>query len=318
MRHKCLTSRECPMLQDIDGLIATILTHNGLMLTEELVTAITDSVDAVDVKSCRVQLFGIARGLYHEMLSDGDLTQTVSFRLKSRRGVIAHAACARDLVRLFQYISGLVTCFPMDTITVPCHPLLTRSQPDPHISVWDKPDVTSDLRCPSQPLSKLVHRCGDYGRAIVDIQCTLSNSLNEMNKLKHTNANSGSSLSSDTTTCSHKNSVLLVTRDITTDLHLRVATISPWSYQTRIMVVLPSQCLCEVLMHLHPLGYNYWHLIAALIRQISHCHHYSRAHHVGLIAPKSTKAQIFLVLMINQTTLHAYFRIASYSQKLMN
>ena len=213
MCHKRLTSRECPILQDIDGLIATILAHNGLMPTEELVTAITDSVDADDVKSCRVQLFGVARGLYHEMLSDGDLTQTVYFRLKSRRGVTARAACARDLVRLFQYISGLVTCFPMDTITAPCHPLLTRSQPDAHIAVGDKPDVTTDLRNLSQPLSELVHRCGDHDRAIVDMQCTLSNALNEINKLKHTNANSGSSLSPDTTTCSDKSSVLLVLDD---------------------------------------------------------------------------------------------------------
>ena len=213
MCHKRLTSRECPILQDIDGLIATILAHNGLMPTEELVTAITDSVDADDVKSCRVQLFGVARGLYYEMLSDGDLPQTVSFRLKSRRGVTARAACARDLVRLFQYISGLVTCFPMDTITAPCHPLLTRSQPDAHISAGDKPDVTANLRNLSQPLSELVHRCGDHDRAIVDMQCTLSNALNEINKLKHTSANSGSSLSPDTTTCSDKSSVFLVLDD---------------------------------------------------------------------------------------------------------
>ena len=213
MCHKLLTSRECPILQDIDGLIATILAHNDLMPTEKLVTAITDSVDSDDVKSCRMQLFGVARGLYHEMLSDGDLTQTVSFRLKSHRGVTARAACARDLVRLFQYISGLVTCFPMDTITAPCHPLLTRSQPDAHISVGDKPDVRADLRSLSQPLSELVHRCGDHDRAIVDMQCTLSNALNEIDKLKHTNANSGSSLSPDTTTCSDKSSVLLVLDD---------------------------------------------------------------------------------------------------------
>ena len=176
-------------------------------------TAITDSVVSYDVKSCCVQLFGVAKGLYHEMLSDGDLTQTVSFRLKSRRGVTARAACARDLVSLFQYISGLVTCFPMDTITALCHPLLTRSEPDAHISVGDKPDVRADLRSLSQPLSELVHRCGDHDRAIVDMQCTLSNALNEMNKLKHTNANSGSSLSPDTTTCSDKSSVLLVLDD---------------------------------------------------------------------------------------------------------
>ena len=101
----------------------------------------------------------------------------------------------------------------MDTITAPCHPLLTRSQPDAHISVGDKPDVTADLRNLSQPLSELVHRCGDHDRAVVDMQCTLSNALNEINKLKHTNANSGSSLSPDTTTCSDKSSVLLVLDD---------------------------------------------------------------------------------------------------------
>ena len=187
MRHKCLTSRECPMLQDIDGLIATILTHNGLMPTEELVTAITDSVDADDVKSCRVQLFGIARGLYHEMLSDGDLTQTVSFRLKSRRGVIARAACARDLVRLFQYISGLVTCFSMDTITVPCHPLLTRSQPDPHISVWDKPDVTSGSLKLKQRMAwhcPMFQHLSDYEQFIYLLTCE-GNSIRHVSSFVH-------------------------------------------------------------------------------------------------------------------------------------
>ena len=42
MRHRRLTPRQCPILQDIDGAIAAILVHDGLMPTEELVTALTD------------------------------------------------------------------------------------------------------------------------------------------------------------------------------------------------------------------------------------------------------------------------------------
>ena len=104
MHHRRLTPRERPILQDSDGDIAAILVHGGLLPTEELVTALTDFIPADDVKSCRVQLFEVARGMFREMISDPEdnSTQTVSLCLKSRKGVTARAACARDLVRLFK------------------------------------------------------------------------------------------------------------------------------------------------------------------------------------------------------------------------
>ena len=70
LRHKRSAPREYPILQDINGDIATTLAHNGLMLTDDLVT---DSVAAGDVKSCPVHLFQVTRGLYDEMPSDSDL-----------------------------------------------------------------------------------------------------------------------------------------------------------------------------------------------------------------------------------------------------
>ena len=122
-----LTPRECPVLQDIDGDIAAVLAHDGLLPTEELVTALTDFIPAGDVKSCRVQLFEVARGLYSEVVSDGGQQQSVPLRLKSRRGAKAQSACARDLVQLFKYICGILSHFPLDTLAAPCHPLLSQT-----------------------------------------------------------------------------------------------------------------------------------------------------------------------------------------------
>ena len=132
MRHRGFMPHEGPILQDIDGDIAAIFVHDGLMMTEELVTALTDFILADDVKLCRVQLFEVARGMFREMISDPEENspQTVSLRLKSCRGVTAGTACARDLVQLFKFISGLATRFPLDTIAAPCHPLPTQMQTD--------------------------------------------------------------------------------------------------------------------------------------------------------------------------------------------
>ena len=211
MRHRRLTPRECPILQDIDGDIAAILVHDGLMPTEELVTALTDFIPVDDVKSCRVQLFEVARGIFREMISDPEenSTQTVSLRLKSRRGVTARAACARDLVQLFKFISGLVTCFPLDTIAASCHPLLTQMQTDRGITGLDMTILTNGPQNDiSQPISELVDRCSDHDKALVDMRCTLNNALNDIDRLKN-NGHSSDPLSPDTTVSSDKSSILL-------------------------------------------------------------------------------------------------------------
>ena len=214
-----LTPRECPVLQDIDGDIAAVLAHDGLLPTEELVTALTDFIPAGDVKSCRVQLFEVARGLYSEVVSDGGQQQSVPLRLKSRRGAKAQSACARDLVQLFKYICGILSHFPLDTLAAPCHPLLSQTvaeirprdpsstQPSAVDSHKSNSDNTEDI---TEPLSELVGRCSDHDRAIVDMQCTLTNALNELDKLKHKNTQCiNGVLSPNATVCSDVSSIIL-------------------------------------------------------------------------------------------------------------
>ena len=225
-----LTPRECPVLQDIDGDVAAVLSHDGLLPTEELVTALTDFIPAETVKSCRLQLFEVARGIYSEAIGDGEQTHTVPLRLKARRGATARASCARDLVKLFTYICGLLPHFPRDTLVTQNHLLMTQlesqsiqqstSSPpqrdsntlDSHQSNTERPvsshgDTHADMSMVSRPLVELVDRCSDHDRAIVDMQCTLNNALNELDKLKHKNTHQQSYvLSPDATVCSHSGS----------------------------------------------------------------------------------------------------------------
>ena len=65
----------------------------------------------------------------------------------------------------------------------------------------------------SKPLSQLVYRCDGHDNAAVDMWCTLSSALNEMNEVKHTNTDSDSSLSPNTTACSDKSSIHLSIND---------------------------------------------------------------------------------------------------------
>ena len=150
--------------------------------------------------------------MFREMISDPEekTTQTVSLRLKSRRGVTARAACARDLVQLFKFISGLVTCFPLDTIAASCHPLLTQMQADRGITDLDMTIFTNGSQNDIlQPISELVDRCSDHDRALVDMRCTLNNSTtNDIDRLKN-NGHSSDPLSPDTTVSSDKSSILL-------------------------------------------------------------------------------------------------------------
>ena len=227
-----LTPRECPVLQDIDGDIAAVLAHDGLLPTEELVTALTDFIPAESVKSCRVQLFQVARGIYSEAVADGEQSEAAPLRLKSRRGATARAACARDLVQLFKYICGLTPHFPRDTLTAQFHPLMTQtrsnSQPissssqsdsvalNSHQSNTEHTD-SSDMRADtslSRPLVELVDRCSDHDRAIVDMQWTLNNALNELDKLKHQNTQCLSGVPSpDATICSLNSSEIVSVSD---------------------------------------------------------------------------------------------------------
>ena len=227
MYQRRLTPRECPVLQDIDGDIAAVLAHDGLLPTEELVTAITDFIPTETVKSCRVQLFEVARSMYSEVVGKDEQAQTVPLRLKSRRGVTARAACARDLVQLFTYICGLLPHFPLDTLAAQCHPLMTQIQPG--TQPFQQP-VTRSSQCysgdvdnhqsntgdtdSSGTLMELVDRCSDHDRAIVDMRCALNNALNELDKIKHKNTQClTADLSPNATVCDHNSSHITVSLD---------------------------------------------------------------------------------------------------------
>ena len=127
----------------------------------------------------------------------------------SHVGVTARAACARDLVQLFELISWLVTCFPLDTIAASCHPLLTQMQMDRGFTDLDMTTFTNGPKNDiSQPISELVDRCSDHDRALVDVRCTLNNASNDIDRLKK-NGHSSDPLSPDTTVISDKSSILL-------------------------------------------------------------------------------------------------------------
>ena len=161
--RKMITCRECPVLQDIDGDVATLLTHEGLLPTEEIVIALTDFIDIDTVRSCRTQLFDLAVGQLHESLSDADHSQTLVLRLKSRRGNNAHAAYARDLVELFHYICGISASFPQDALTSPC-PMLMSSV------------MTTTV------LPRTTNSVG----TIADTCCPLNDAISDTDKLKNT------------------------------------------------------------------------------------------------------------------------------------
>ena len=60
--RECITACECPIRRDIDGYIAEILSHQGLLPIEEIVTIITGCIPADDIKLCRTYIFESARG----------------------------------------------------------------------------------------------------------------------------------------------------------------------------------------------------------------------------------------------------------------
>ena len=126
-----LTPCECPVLQDIDGDDAAVLSHDWLLPTQELVTALTDFIPSETVKSCRVQLFEVTRGIYSEAIGDGEQPHTVPLRLKARRGATARASCARDPIKLFTYICGLLPHFPCNTLVAQNHLLMTQLESQP-------------------------------------------------------------------------------------------------------------------------------------------------------------------------------------------
>ena len=175
-----ITAGECPILQDIDGDVAEVLSHHGLLPIEEIVTAITDFIAADDVKLCRKYLFESAKGIYYESLENENQAQTVTLRLKSRRGITARATCARDVVQLFCYISGFVNTFPRDILAAAQCPVHTQTQASYQSETTntqnDEPIYDNDMMRGggqadmdiSRPITELADRCRDHDRAILD------------------------------------------------------------------------------------------------------------------------------------------------------
>ena len=195
-RRERITAGECPILQDIDGDVAEVLSHHGLLPIEEIVTAITDYIPADDFKLCRKYLFESAKGVYYESLENKNQAQTVTLHLKSRRGITAHATRARDIVQLFCYISGFVNTFPRDILAAAQCPVHTRTQASYQSKTTntqnDEPIYDNDMTRGggqadmdiSRPITELADRCRDHDRAILDMQSKLHTALNEIESLK--------------------------------------------------------------------------------------------------------------------------------------
>ena len=164
-------------MQDIDGDVAEVLSYHGLLPIEEIVTAITDFIPADDVKLCRKYLFESAKGVYYEPLENENQSQTVTLRLKSRRGITARATRARDVVQLFRYISGFVNTFPRDILAAAQCPVHTQTQASYQSETTntqnDEPIYDNDMTRGdgqadmdihvSRPITEFADRCRDHG-----------------------------------------------------------------------------------------------------------------------------------------------------------
>ena len=217
-QRECITASECPILQDIDGDVAEVLSHHGLLPIEEIVAAIADFIPADDFKLCRKYLFESAKGVYYESLENENQAQTVTLHLKSRRGITARATRAWDVVQLFRYISGFVNTFPGDILAAAQCPVHTQTQASYQSETTntenDEPiydnNMTrgggqSDMDI-SRPITKPTDRCRDHDGAILDMQSKLHTALNEIESLKCGSQNN--SISSNNTKGPSKQSSL--------------------------------------------------------------------------------------------------------------
>lgn len=197
---ECYTSRQCPILQDLEGHVAYILAHSKHLSREQVVAELLNDVDAATIRQTRTELFSIACGCYAEYKGTHEAG---ALKLTQRRGVSARSAQCMDVLSLFLYICALEPGFPTSVLRSPC------VTPDPtlealvaanvsSIAIDDElslppaddlapsPPTTPTLSTPmssvaqrttvlEQTVNDLIIRCRDHENVMMDMRCLISN-----------------------------------------------------------------------------------------------------------------------------------------------
>ena len=106
-----ISARRCPILQDISGDIAQILSHSANTPPEETMNNLSNAADLNTLHVTRAEIFMHAIGCILES-GEMDPSTLLRYKLKQRRGRNAKASVALDIVWLFNYVRG-VKEFPL-------------------------------------------------------------------------------------------------------------------------------------------------------------------------------------------------------------
>ena len=110
-----LNSRQCPVLQDINGDVSDILAHSSRRSVEETIGQLIDCSNLCDLRETRLEIFLQAVGslIEHEDPANIDVH---TYKLKQRRGVKAAATTAMDIVLLFKFLCDTGCEFPVSVL----------------------------------------------------------------------------------------------------------------------------------------------------------------------------------------------------------
>ena len=163
-----ISARRCPILQDISGDIAQILSHSANTTPEETMNNLSNAADLNTLHVTRAEIFMYAIGCILE--SGGmDPSTLLKYKLKQRRGRNAKASVALDIARLFNYVCG-VEEFPLCVLAsnglasaplpgvsqnnlhhsltpIPESSILGSADPPPHLSSTPLTPMSQDLPC---------------------------------------------------------------------------------------------------------------------------------------------------------------------------
>ena len=217
------SSRDCPILQDLDGKISRILARCKSLSDEEIIYKLINDLSAKVIRETRSKVFTAAVGLYAEQLDIPESFDIRKLKLATRKGPKATHMRADELIQLFNYICGLDSEFPLSVLKDPTvimdvqarDPQYADSSADclvPHDAEPaaepgtepgaepTRPGAAMDPHAPPflpactesapsteydhQAFLDMVGRCRDYERAILDMREIIDTMRFELNDLK--------------------------------------------------------------------------------------------------------------------------------------
>ena len=145
------TRAECPVLQDIDADIANILSYSRDRSVEETVSDLVNLDNRLGLRTTRKELF---KESVHMRFGDEETPpKGNTYKLISRRGVLAPKATAGDIVDLFKYVSSLTDIFPVHTLSSICN-----KEPIP---AGERPEATLDVNTLTADTGDQCSKCED-------------------------------------------------------------------------------------------------------------------------------------------------------------